>query len=491
MEKTVVKHCKNNSAVFYSVADTSMLNNEDFIVEVDIGDGYTRLPVYAAKVAYRHPYNPNKRGYYTFFSSFASIDFIGSMKVCVTVKNRNIDSVKIRPVSENIDFNMKDNKIVFSVTRECKLSVEINGDIYRNLQLYFNELEESVPDKTDPNVIFLENGVYDAGNCRYVTKKNNMPIIEIESNQTLYISGSAVLRAQIVINGDNTVVCGRGIIDLLFTNSTDCMYDSDKMPNKNVYPKGILIDHCNNVKISGIIIRNPCHYVISGDQCNNVIIDNIKSYAAHDWSDGIDMMASKYIHIKNCFIRSCDDSIAIYNSRWNNRGNSSDWLVENCILWSDVAHPINIGTHGSQNPENREVVHDIRFENIDILEANCEWPTGWGAIAFTMGDENICRNFIFENIRIDDFSCSSLCFVKVIKDLGYNPLPGYLIENILFKNIFYNGENKNPSRINGYDSERIVKDVIFENIIINGKKITNAQEGNFLIGDYTKSIIIK
>ncbi|ULT40680.1 hypothetical protein KRR40_38935 [Niabella defluvii] len=55
--------------------------------------------------------------------------------------------------------------------------------------------------------------------------------------------------------------------------------------------------------------------------------------------------------------------------------------------------------------------------------------------------------------------------------------PGAGIENVLFKNIVYNGTKAELSMIAGYDSSRLVKNITFENLLINGKKITDNMPG--------------
>ena len=56
------------------------------------------------------------------------------------------------------------------------------------------------------------------------------------------------------------------------------------------------------------------------------------------------------ISFNDVYMRTGDDAIAIYGSRFNGgmtwTGNSSNISVTNSILMPDVAHPINIGTHG-------------------------------------------------------------------------------------------------------------------------------------------------
>ena len=53
----------------------------------------------------------------------------------------------------------------------------------------------------------------------------------------------------------------------------------------------------------------------------------------------------------------------------------------------------------------------------------------------------------------------------------YNRAPGGRIENIVFRNISFSGneDNLSPSRIMGYDKFSDVRNVLLENISVNGK----------------------
>ena len=63
-------------------------------------------------------------------------------------------------------------------------------------------------------------------------------------------------------------------------------------------------------------------------------------------------MCCRRVRIDNCFLRTSDDCIALYNYRWWYWGGSEDIDVSRCILWPDVAHPVNIGSHGDdRNPD--------------------------------------------------------------------------------------------------------------------------------------------
>ena len=132
--------------------------------------------------------------------------------------------------------------------------------------------------------------------------------------------------------------------------------------------------------------------------------------------------------------------------------------MQNSTLWADVAHPIFIGIHG--NVENPEILENLNYINIDILDHK-----------ENAGDNNLIRNVRFENIRIEDFRQGQLVNLRIFFNEKYCKAPGRGIENILFKDISYTGKDAEVSMIIGYDKERKVKNIRFENLTINGEVI--------------------
>ena len=79
-----------------------------------------------------------------------------------------------------------------------------------------------------------------------------------------------------------------------------------------------------NAFISGIILRDPHEWTVVPRNCDSITIDNIKLIGLWRYnSDGIDLVNSKNITIRNTFVRSFDDNIVIkglkqaYNEQYN------------------------------------------------------------------------------------------------------------------------------------------------------------------------------
>ncbi len=62
--------------------------------------------------------------------------------------------------------------------------------------------------------------------------------------------------------------------------------------------------------------------------------------------------------------------------------------------------------------------------------------------------------------------------LRVTYNKKYAKAPGRGIENVLFKNVSYNGKNASISIIEGYSEERNIKNVVFEGLKINGVEIS-------------------
>ena len=67
--------------------------------------------------------------------------------------------------------------------------------------------------------------------------------------------------------------------------------------------------------------------------------------------------------------------------------------------------------------------------------------------------------------------------IRVCYNKKYCSAPGRGIQNITLRNIAYRGSAPNMGIIAGYDQSRMVKNVRFENLTINGKLISDDMPG--------------
>jgi len=472
-----------NRLVTYPVPEGSALNT-NFAIKVRTAAGkWQDLAAYLVKVdEVTTSHTPQN-------SSLAYFDFTGTVDVSITFNRGSIKSARVRPLSFGITPKVNGNTIAFSLSEPRNLSVEVNGDIFHNLQLFANPIETNRPSSTDTNVIYFGPGIHQLERGR----------LSVPSGKTVYIAGGAVVRGQLVCNNvENVRILGRGMIYeaespalvVRTTNSTNAARSRGGLARG-----GVAIVNSTNVVVSGIIVVPNGNTVLMGDS-QNVTIENIKSISCGGNYDGIDVFCSSNVVIKGVFMRNSDDCIAIYGHRNRFYGNVQNITVRNSTLWADVAHPILVGTHG--DTPNPDTLEDLRFSDLDILDQMEPQIDYQGCMSLNAGDGNLIRNVRFENIRVEDFREGQLVNLRVFYNRKYNTSPGRGIENVYFKNITYNGSHADHSVIAGYDDSRFVKNVVFENLVINGTLITDQMKkpgwyktsdmARFFVGEHVEGI---
>lgn len=397
-------------------------------------------------------------------ASMVQFDFNGTVELRVKLNNGLINDIKIRPADKSIKYTQNENVIYFNLNKPSKLSLEINGDRVHNLHIFANELETEIPKLNDPDVIYFEAGFHTPQDIP--GKAFNIP-----SNTTVYLAPGAILNGKLVCNRvENVRIIGRGIL---------------------LEPeRGFEITHSKNIEIDGITVINPTHYTVYGGETVGLKINNLKSFSCKGWSDGINLMSCSDIIIDDVFMRNSDDCIAIYAHRWGFYGDARNYKISNAVLWADVAHPINIGLHGDVEKD-VNFIENLHFHHIDILEHDEDDRNYQGCIAFSVSDHNLVQNVIFEDIRVEKIQEGQLLNMRVLFNEKYSYGTGKGIRNVQFKNIFYSDLKENASIIEGYSDEYGIEDILFDNIVINGKKIKTFDEGNIKIGKHTKNINLK
>ena len=446
---------------------------DDFTVKVRVPGGeWQNVPTYMVKV-------DEVRGtkHHVEKSSMSYFDFDGQVEVSVTSNNVPVSAARVRPLSYGIEPSVVGNTLTFTLDRPRNLSVEVNGDIFHNLQLFANPIDVNNPidgvkirnekqlAKKRKDVIYFGPGLHDLGK----------DTVFVQSGQTVYVAGGAVVYGLIHADRVHDVkIFGRGII------------------MQKGRGEGVRVSRSRNVEIDGLI-STQCPV----GESDGVTVTNVKVISSYGWGDGLNVFASSNVRHEGCFARTSDDCTTIYATRLGYVGSCRNIVMENCVLWADVAHPIMIGLHG--NVENPDTIEEVVYRNIDILDHKEKQIDYQGCIAINAGDLNLVRNCLFEDIRIEDFRQGSLVHMKVTFNRKYCLAPGRGIEDITFRNISYDGTGEDYSVIVGYDQNHKIRNVRFENLVINGEVISDDMPGKpawyktgdmarFFIGEHVENI---
>ncbi|MFQ7114574.1 endo-polygalacturonase [Hallella bergensis] len=398
-------------------------------------------------------------------SSVAAFEMGQPMEIVVEVLDRTIRSARIRPMSYDIPFTQQANKICFTLDRPRYLSIEVNGDIYHNLQLFADSVMPKV--KKRKNVIYFAPGYHEIKDS-----------LKVESGQTVYLAAGAYVKGYISVwNAQNVKILGTGIV------------------NPERQQEGIMVRYSKNVEING-----PLTTQIPVGGSENVRVSNAKVISWYGWGDGMNVFASNHVAYNHVFCRTSDDCSTIYCTRKGYHGGCSDIRIHDAIYWADVAHPIMIGLHG--DIDKNEEIKDVVYDDIDILQQNEKQIDYQGCIGINNGDNILVRDILFSNIRVESLSCGMLFNMRVCYNKKYCHAPGRGIENITFRNITYTGREPNMSIITGYNEERKVKNVRFEKLVINGLHIADDMKmkptwyktsdfANMFVGEHVENVEFK
>ncbi|GLR18459.1 glycosyl hydrolase family 28 protein [Portibacter lacus] len=460
--------------------------SQNFQVEVE----GIEVPLYKAIIPPEGPIPRLSRDASAFgIASYGSWDMNDKVNIEVTYPTP-IESFKILPTSFGIEAKVDGRKLSFTLGDPRHLTIEINGDWHESLHLFANPFEENIPDPDDPNVIFYEAGVHEVVNK------------VIGDNTTVYIAGGAYIKGiteqneekmvamngaerflpTFILDGKNIEIRGRGIIDQQHIKRSKRRYT-------------ILVKDSEDIKIEGIIIHDPSHWTIPIKRSKNLHIDNIKIIGWRGNSDGVDISSSTKVLVENCFFRTLDDLVVV-KSR-TGQGEARDIHVRKCVLWNELAHALSIGA------ELRENVSDVLFEDCDVIH-DVGRET---ALRVYHCDDGLLSNIRFENIRVEE--ARRLISVWIGKTRWTKTPERGNIRGVIFKDIvatsapidtsltgFQDGSDWKPyiirdhasMEIIGYDVDHTAEDIMFENVVLDGKVIKKEQ---ITINEFVKNVKVE
>lgn len=308
--------------------------------------------------------------YPTAAGSVAAFGLNGPVTISVN-SDYDIKGVVIRPKSLNLPYHIADGRVQIRVDRPVKFSLEINGDMERPLFVFANKAIVG-PNKQKPADI-----IYKAG------RRYNIGVVRLHSHQHVYIEPGAVVSGGFFADKASDIeISGMGIID---GKKNDSLYHMDRC---------LSFRNCRDIKISGITILNGTTWQIVPENCSNVSIENVKIVSHAGGDDGMDIVRSRDVSIRDCFIRTKDDCIAIKaNGRYPDSVITNRITVENCSIWNGPwGNGFEIGFELDANE-----VKNVTFKDCDVLHVEK------GAVfSIHNGSRARVHNILYQDIRIED-----------------------------------------------------------------------------------------
>ena len=423
--------------------------------------------------------------------------------------------LKIRPQSLGIKPTVENGVIRFTLPRAAYFTVEPYGR-NRALHIFADPMPAYDVDKNDENVIYFGAGEHDAG------------LIELKSNQTLFLDEGAVVYANVrAEDADNVRILGRGILDNS-RNKEVILFEANAVGNREAIKNAkrrhtIEFKYCNNVEVDGITIRDSLVYNIRPSACRNLKISHVKLIG--NWrynSDGIDMHNCEHVRISDCFLRNFDDCIcikgfdcyfegdidaAVKAAMYRNGENYEsfrDVVIERLVVWNDWNKSLEIGAE-----TRAEEICDITFRDCDLIHV--------------MGPALDCANvdyadvhdITYENIRVEmDEQIPRYLIQKSDDAVFVNTEPDYMAylisaivefhheysaggtrrgknRNLRFENIHLLSPRAPRLRFEGYDAEHLTSDITIKNLTHNGVRVTDLAGTELDVNEFVGSISIE
>ena len=415
------------------------------------------LFVYDEMVNHEHIWNANTLPSDTPMTYF---DFEGEVNIEIEMPglSKPVESAVVMPASHGITPVIADGRVSFKITDPGFYTVVYNGSVNKATHIFANPLETDIPDKDDPNVIFIGPGQW------------AIDAIQLKSDQTLYISGGAVLNSVVVAsNAVNVTIRGRGII-------SNAEWPAHNQPGSYARVP-IDISNCKNLVAEGFIIANGNCWNFNSYMTDTAYISNVKIISGRQNGDGFTFQSCKNHTVVDCFARTWDDSLVL-----KNYSSSTDNMVfERVQIWTDLAQSMEIGYETNKGLGLKPVISNVLFKDITVLY-NHHKPV----ISIHNSDDAAIRNITYQNIVVEnafmqgDNGSNNELIEMHMKKSGWSAERD---EYGSIENVFIDGltvlrtlDGKTPqSRFLGVSDEHMIKNVALKNISILGEKITSAE----------------
>ncbi len=302
-------------------------------------------------------------------------DFEGRVRLEITMPGlpSQIESAQVLPLACGIVPEVKDGTVSFLIDKPGQYTVVFNENVNKALHIFANPLEENLPDPNDPNVFCIGPGEW------------TMDAIVLEDNQTLYLSGGAVLHSIISVNNaENVRICGCGLIDGSDYPAWNQTVSYARVP--------IDLNHARAVTIEGIGIVNSNCWNVNSFASKHVEISNVKVISGRQ-NGGFTFQSCTDHVVTDSFARTWDDSLVMKNYSASTKGIT----FRNMQVWSDWAQSMEIGYETDKGLTLDPEISDVLFENITVLY-NFHKPV----ISIHNSDDAYVHDIVYRNILVEN-----------------------------------------------------------------------------------------
>ncbi len=241
----------------------------------------------------------------------------------------------------------------------------------------------------------------------------------------------------------------------------------------------IRIRNSSDVLISGVVLSNPAAWNTHILHSERITMHNVKilNDPAVANGDGIDPDASRQVEISGCFMYCSDDNVAVKST--NNGGFLRDVqdirVCDNVLLTRKSSLKVGTETRAAN-------MRGITFENNDVVEAD-------RAMALYCYDGAVFSDIRYVGNRVErnwrDSGRKAIDF-GIKNRLGAGRIEGVLIKDCSFAEAF-----PLSSSLAGLDASHRITGVVFDNVRMEGRKVTNETEARIIRNNFADPVVFK
>jgi hypothetical protein len=453
-----------------------------------------------------------KNGYFAntnnWTASFINVEFAGAplLVEISRISGKPITKAKVRPQGKTKPAMIKDGKVYVTIDKPMHLSVDIDGQMedhytgmgykggpVHSMLIFANPVIENRPDPNAADVHLVKPGAKAPTDGKWETLYFLPGVHEIGTKflitggQTIYIPGDAVVHGTIHVargqrNNRDMRICGYGVL-----SGERLPYTGNQGKSSAQRAGGRALNgSASNSRFEGITFIDPSYHTIHlGGQDAKApnIYEHLKILGWRANGDGIN--AFGFSKIKNCFIRTSDDSFYL----------GREVHISDTVIWND-SNGSAIRISGAANRGNET----SSFTNINVIYHRAYWHywDGGRVISFReAGPGAKLRNVLVKNVIVEDprpaFPPFYFTMAKTSSSKNKQIMENIVIQNVtqLHPGQTSGGDKRRGKPQNtmlGHNKDNPFSNITFKNCRYLGKVIKSFADGDFKTNEFVKNI---
>ena len=377
----------------------------------------------------------------------AVVDATGEVEVRVESDYRDLSATRLLPERPDMTTVSREKGVMtFRAKVPFKVSVEPTPR-FRSLTVVAREPDSDVPAAGTPGVRRFRRGRHHLDEP-----------IRLGSNETLYLEEGAFVEAAVYASGTNIAVRGHGVL------SGACWPWS-----KGPATRFLEFEDAKDVLVKDVTLLGPYQWSLVLNRVERALVDGLVLLGGKVINDdGIDICRSKDVTVRDSFVHVQDDCIAV---KWS----GENILVEDCILWADVARIFHLG-YESDDAE----MQGIRVRNVDVLHQSVAKPrSGQPIVRIEASNGLRISDVDFEGIDVwspesgDALLGVYTSVVRAVKGWAWYDKAG-AVNDVRIRAVRYYGSvpaDCGAVRMCGYDAEADIKDIVVTGMVFSPKTV--------------------